>query len=119
EAPDLETDRVLLFLKPVMEIDAERALLGETLDDANIAGRNRRCISLVESLREGVPVAIEQLACLVRRIDQRPRLGEPVGPGADHGRAIRSEFRVADCSRPPAGAPYDEMHADQRSFIRK
>ena len=49
EAPDLEADRLLFFLKPVMEIDAERALLGEAFDDANIARRDRRCISLMES----------------------------------------------------------------------
>ena len=92
EAPHLEADRALLLLVAVMEIDAERPLLVQALDGADIAGGNGGRIGLLEAGGEGVAVALEQGLRLVGRIDLRQRFAQPVAPGAH------------DCRRPPLPA---------------
>ena len=83
KAPYLQTDAALVFLQPMMKIDAQRALIGQALDDANIAGRYRRRIGFVEALGESIAITGEQLTHLVGRVGERQRLAEPVAPGPD------------------------------------
>src|SRR5262249_30537146 len=119
EAPDFQPDRALVFLEPVMEIDAKRTLLGETLDHPNITGRDRWRVGLVESFGERVPVTAEELAYLVGRIDQCQCLAEPIGPGADNGRDLALEYRSINCGRCAPGTADDEVDPDQRPFARE
>ena len=72
KAPYLQTDAVLVFLNPMMKIDAQRALVGKALDDANIDGRYRRCIGFVETLGESITIMGEQLARLVGGVERAP-----------------------------------------------
>ena len=56
----------------VMEIDAERVLVREALDRADIARRRRRRIGFVEAVRKRLAVALKQRARLARRMAQAP-----------------------------------------------
>jgi len=84
-APHFEADGLLYFLEPVMEIDAERTLLGQSLDDANVAGGDRRRIGFLETGGKCTRIAVEQIARLGWRIDQCKRLRKSVGPVAHDG----------------------------------
>ena len=64
EAPHFQADRALFFLEPMMEIDAERALFGEPFDHADIGGRDRGRIGLLEAGRESFAIAIESARAL-------------------------------------------------------
>ena len=116
QAPDFEANRALLLLQPVMEIDGERARLAQGLDHADIAGRHRRRIGFLEADGERVAVAGEQRARLVRRIDQRQRVAQPVGPRAHDGRDFALQRGTIDRRHVAAGAADDEVHAHQRAF---
>ena len=99
-----------------MEIDAERALLAQGFDHADIAGRHRRRIGFLEADGERIAVTGEQRARLVRRIDQRQRVAQSVGPRAHDGRDLALQRGAIDRGRVAAGAADDEVHAHQRAF---
>src|SRR5689334_8198077 len=103
----------------MMKIDAKWALLGERLDYANIAGRDRRCICFTKSFRERIAVAVEQLTHFVRCTDQRQRLAQTVGPRANNGRNLTFKGRNVDRRCCATGAANNEMHADQRPLVRE
>ena len=100
----------------MIEIDAERPRLGQRLHDADIAGGDWRRVDIVKAGAERRAIAGEQFACLVRRIDQRQRAMQPVGPAADDvGDILFQPFaRHVRCLA--AGTADDEMHAHQRPF---
>src|SRR5262249_54870316 len=119
KAPYLQPNAALVFFQPMMEIDAERALLGEPLDDANVAGRDCRRIGLVEALGESIAITGKQLTDLVRWVGQRQRLVEPVAPGPDDRLDLPLERGLFNLRRRPTGAADDEVDAHQRAFIRE
>ena len=80
QTPDFEADRALLLLQPVMEIHPQRALLAQRFDHADIAGCHRRRIGFLEADGKCIAVTGKQRVRLVRRIGQRQRVAQTVGP---------------------------------------
>ena len=116
QAPHLQADRALLLLQPVMEIDAERTLFAQGLDHPDVAGRDGRRIGFLEAGGKRLAVAVEQRARLVRRIDQRQRRAQPIGPAAHDCGDFVFERCAIDLGRGAAGTADDEVHAHQRPF---
>ena len=103
----------------VMEIDAERALLGQAFDHPDVAGGDGGRIGFLEAGREGVAIAREHVALLLRRMHQRQRLGQTVGPAAHDRRDRVFQRGAVDVGSGAAGAADDEMHPHQRAFRKE
>ena len=70
KAPYLQTNALLVFFQPVMKIDAQRPLIREPLNDANIAGGDRGCVGFVEALGECIAIPGEYFTQLVGGVEQ-------------------------------------------------
>src|SRR5262245_44165501 len=119
KTPYLQPDAALVFFQSVMKIDAERTLVRETLDDANIAGRDSGRVSFVETFGESIAIAGEQFADLVLRIDERQRLVEPIAPGPDDRLDLLLEHSSLHYGRRTVGAADNEVDAHKRALIRE
>src|SRR5262245_41215251 len=119
ESPHFQANGALLFLQAMMEIDTERPIVAQSLDDAYVAGCNRGRIGLVESLGKRITVTIEKLTRLVRRADQLERAAQSVAPRADDRGYLALEGPTIQLGHRSARATDDEMHTHKRSLAGK
>ncbi len=116
KTPYFQAHRALLFLQPVVKIDAERPLLAQAFDHADVGRRHARRIGVLEAGGKGVAIAREQPARCFRRVGQRQRLRQPISPGADDVGDRVFQRHPIDVRGRPAGAADDEVHPHQRAF---
>jgi len=104
-APDLEPDTGAIVTDAAMEIRGQRLVGGEALDDPDVADRIGRRISLLITLRERVPITLEQRLPAVRPVatdsaSMRPSVQLRTMPATALSSAARSGSGVFGSIRP-------------------
>ena len=118
-APDLQSDGGVLIPGPPVEIDAERAVRRQPLDEADVANGIERQNNFrdIPGKRRRDSAATAPAPC--RIVDAPQLLAERVDPGA-HDRLDRLlQARAIGIRRVARRSDDDEMDADERAFREK
>ncbi len=118
-AQDLEAGTCRLRLAIAINLYPERMLGGERLDNADVGNGGSRRVDFTIVHREGFAVTGEQGAAALRRMRQRQRLFQLVGPAPHDGFDGTVENSALDDRRFALVPADDEVDPHQRAFREK